>query len=91
MVIYLKHAVHGTKVAVAEEEAKADEKNGWKRYELDSVPLKPPAAIEAPKAEVISDPTIVSRDELAGEYERKFGKKPHHRMSIARMAQELAA
>ena len=32
--IYLKHSVHGNKVAIAEEEAKADEKNGWERYEL---------------------------------------------------------
>lgn len=33
MVIYLWHPVHGTKVATAEEEAKADEKNGWVRYD----------------------------------------------------------
>lgn len=32
MVIYLKHFLHGTKVAIAEEEAIADEKNGWVRY-----------------------------------------------------------
>jgi hypothetical protein len=31
-VIYLTHPVHGTKVATAEEEAKADEKQGWTRY-----------------------------------------------------------
>lgn len=33
MVIYLRHSVHGTKVAVSEEEAKADEKNGWERFQ----------------------------------------------------------
>ena len=32
MVIYLKHPVHGTKVAMAELEAEQDEKNGWMRY-----------------------------------------------------------
>ena len=32
MVIYLKHPVHGTKVAIAELEAEQDEKNGWVRY-----------------------------------------------------------
>jgi hypothetical protein len=31
MVIYLRHPVHGTKVAIAEAEADADEKNGWER------------------------------------------------------------
>ena len=33
MVIYLRHPVHGSKVAIADAEADADEKNGWKRFE----------------------------------------------------------
>jgi hypothetical protein len=33
MVIYMRHPVHGTKVAIAEAEADADEKNGWERYD----------------------------------------------------------
>ncbi|MBU6231820.1 hypothetical protein KGP36_04065 [Patescibacteria group bacterium] len=33
--IYLRHEVHGTKVAIAEEEALSDESNGWERYMLD--------------------------------------------------------
>lgn len=33
MVIYLKHNVHGTKVAISETEAQADIKNGWHEYE----------------------------------------------------------
>ena len=36
MVIYLKHPNHGTKVAIAEAEAVADEKNGWVRYNPDT-------------------------------------------------------
>jgi len=32
--IYLKHPRHGTKVAIAESEAVADEKNGWERYDV---------------------------------------------------------
>ncbi len=32
MVIYLKHDVHGTKVAIMELEAELDESNGWVRY-----------------------------------------------------------
>jgi hypothetical protein len=34
-VIYLRHPIHGEKVAIAEEEAAADEENGWERFTLD--------------------------------------------------------
>ena len=30
--IYLKHPVHGQKIALMEAEAVADEENGWERY-----------------------------------------------------------
>jgi hypothetical protein len=36
MVIYLKHPIHGRKVATMELEADADEKNGWVRYTEDT-------------------------------------------------------
>lgn len=36
MHIYLKHPVHGTKVATMELEAEEDVKNGWVRYTLDT-------------------------------------------------------
>ena len=45
MVIYLKHFLHGTKVAIAEEEAIADEKNGWVRYTPDEVKSEPEAPV----------------------------------------------
>ena len=32
MHIYLKHFLHGAKVAISDMEAEADEKNGWTRY-----------------------------------------------------------
>ncbi len=32
MVIYLKHPVHGTKVAVSDVEANLDMQNGWQRF-----------------------------------------------------------
>jgi hypothetical protein len=35
-VIYMSHPVHGAKVAIMEEEAIFDEKNGWTRYTLDT-------------------------------------------------------
>ena len=34
--IYLKHEVHGRKIAYIEMEAVADENNGWVRYTLDT-------------------------------------------------------
>ena len=36
MHIYLKHSIHGRKVATMEQEAEADEQNGWSRYNLDT-------------------------------------------------------
>lgn len=42
MNIYLMHPVHGRKVAIMEQEAEADEKNGWSRYNPD-VPVEPVA------------------------------------------------
>jgi hypothetical protein len=35
-IIYLKHPIHGTKVATMDAEAEYDESNGWQRYELDT-------------------------------------------------------
>jgi hypothetical protein len=32
-VIYLKHEVHGAKVAISREEADADEANGWEEFD----------------------------------------------------------
>lgn len=34
-VIYLKHSVHGAKVATSELEAQQDERNGWRRFSVD--------------------------------------------------------
>jgi len=50
-IIYLKHPIHGTKVATMEAEAEYDESNGWQRYELDTQP-EPVAEVE----EVIAAP-----------------------------------
>lgn len=46
MVIYLKHPKHGTKVAICDMEAVADEKNGWTRYTLDTPVEAAPVANE---------------------------------------------
>ena len=36
MLIYLKHPVHGRKIANMEQEAKNDEENGWTRYNAET-------------------------------------------------------
>ena len=54
--IYLRHAVHGSKVANAEAEAVYDEGNGWVRYDPTAV-VSPPVEPEDPPAE----PTIRRR------------------------------
>ena len=36
-IIYLKHPIHGAKVATMELEAEYDEQNGWVRYNPDEV------------------------------------------------------
>jgi hypothetical protein len=36
MHIYLRHPVHGTKVAISDAEAASDEENGWKRFDIDN-------------------------------------------------------
>jgi hypothetical protein len=36
MHIYMKHPVHGTKVAISEQEAEMDEHDGWERFDIDN-------------------------------------------------------
>ena len=45
MVIYLKHPIHGRKVATMDLEADADEKNGWVRYTEDTPNFEPAAPV----------------------------------------------
>ena len=37
MIIYLSHPVHGAKIATMDLEAEMDEKNGWTRYNPDTL------------------------------------------------------
>ena len=52
-VIYLKHPIHGSKVATMDQEAEYDETHGWKRYELDT---QPEPVAEVKEEEVIAAP-----------------------------------
>ena len=83
-VIYMRHDVHGTKVACSDDEAKADEKNGWKRYEVGT--LLTPEKVEAQN--VASLPDV---DLLRARYQEKFGRKPHHKLSVESLQRELQA
>ena len=52
MTIYLRHAVHGTKVATMAMEAEFDEQNGWERYDPNAVEEVEKVAPEETVAEV---------------------------------------
>lgn len=57
MVIYLKHPVHGTKVACMEMEAEADEKNGWTLFD----PMQLELTLPAPDAVVVENALSAGR------------------------------
>ena len=40
-VIYLRHPIHGAKVAISEEEANNDAVYGWERFDIASLNLDP--------------------------------------------------
>lgn len=60
MNVYLKHPVHGTKVAINEMEVQGDENNGWVRYNPEAPvveakvaePVVEDAPVEAPVNEL---------------------------------------
>ena len=91
-VIYMKHKQHGTKVAISEDEAKNDEKNGWERYQVGAL-LTPTEAplIDASIAKAVSE-LPATPDELSAlrtQYAEKFGKKPHHKKGTETLRKEL--
>ena len=57
MVIYMRHPIHGNKVATLDAEATADEKNGWERYEV--------GALLRPSVNALAKPRGRPRKELA--------------------------
>lgn len=55
--IYLRHPVHGTKVATLEQEAVYDEGCGWTRYTVDApepAPVVAPSVEPEPEAEPLA-------------------------------------
>jgi hypothetical protein len=65
--IYLKHPVHGTKIATMDAEAENDEQNGWVRYTHDT----PSISEEVEPAEEIAEVAVP-----ANKLEVKRRRKP---------------
>lgn len=83
MVIYLRHPVHGMKVAVSDQEALMDEKNGWTRFDVKSLVVEQPGVVR-----LVTNP---EREELVSQYVEKFGRKPHWKLSTENIRKELNA
>ena len=83
MIIPMKHPLHGTKIAIAEEEAVADEKNGWVRYELAALLI--PAQYKEPAQQPVEKPQFDELSTLREKYREKFGKPPHHKLGLERL------
>lgn len=66
MVIYLRHDIHGTKVAISDTEATEDEANGWKRFKLSDY-------VTSPQVESIRDKW--EKEEL-NQLRTRRGRKP---------------
>ena len=64
MIIYLRHELHGTKVATMEQEALADEENGWVRYTPET-PSAPEAAAPSNELETKRRRTRATIEEAA--------------------------
>lgn len=65
--IYLKHPVHGTKIATMDAEAENDEQNGWVRYTHDT----PSISKEVEPAEEVAEVAVP-----ANKLEVKRRRKP---------------
>jgi hypothetical protein len=95
VVIYLKHPTHGNKVAISEDEAKADEKLGWIRYVVGQPVVESGAGTEESESGGQSggepaSQAVDTREYLAEQYKQRFGKAPHHKKSAETLKAELA-
>lgn len=66
-VIYMKHPIHGAKVATMELEAVADEANGWVRYTLETPSVEEVAAPKKevkPRARKVAEPEQPAAEEV---------------------------
>jgi hypothetical protein len=68
--IYLKHPDHGIKVAYLESEIAADKKNGWTEMDME----------EQSEVTGLNPGVAAVADSIEARYEKKYGKRPHHKM-----------
>lgn len=54
-IIYLRHPLHGVKIASLDLEAEYDERNGWERFDLEQQPQSQDASQSAPANSLISE------------------------------------
>jgi hypothetical protein len=71
MQIWLRHPHHGEKCAYIEAEAVNDEKNGWKRFDVDAKPAS------TPEAEGVQVPVITQAEPIT--MRKKPGRKPKNK------------
>ena len=72
MIIRMTHPLHGEMDVYTEAEVTANQKNGWKLYETVKETVSETSKVVEKNTSEIT---------IAEQYEAKFGKKPHHRMS----------
>jgi len=53
-VIYLKHEMHGAKVASSREEADADIRNGWEEFDPSAPKVAPAPSQEDPETTILN-------------------------------------
>jgi hypothetical protein len=71
-VIYLRHPVHGAKVAISDMEAKTDIQNGWKEFDP-AAPVTDPD----PQVEVVADDAAPEEAPVVNELQpRRRGRRP---------------
>jgi len=83
--IYQLHHEHGKHIAYGTVEADANIENGWKTVteeQFNCGQLKE-------KAKKESETPEFSRDDLVELHVLKFGKKPHHKLSAAKIKAKL--
>ena len=73
---YLMHQRHGRKIAMHDKERESDVKSGWKEVTKEEFYKPKEVKVEAKVSPEVSDVS----PELSTQYEKKFGKPPHHRM-----------
>lgn len=88
--IILDHPKHGSKVACMEDEAKADEKNGWVRRKVAALLQAAPEPAPV-NALIRTEPDAAELESLRLRWQEKFGAKPHHKKSAATLRAELEA